>query len=109
VDPERAALTWHDDEITGHNPNDPDDDGEGINGIGFRPTAAEAYARAQKRRQQMTEYRNREAKEARARRSELRKVRGSVGKGSTSSREEQETARRVRFLGEDSNTTLLTN
>lgn len=94
VDPERAALTWHDDEITGHNPTDPDDDGEGINGIGFRPTAAEAYQRAQKRRQQMAEYRNREARDARKLRSERR--RGS--EMSKSSKEEQETARRVRFL-----------
>jgi hypothetical protein len=107
VDEERAALTWHDDEITGHNPDDPDDDGEGINGIGFKPTAAEAYARATKRRQQMLEYRNREAREARKMRSERRRgsevrknsVGGGSGSGSGSgSREEQETARRVRFL-----------
>jgi hypothetical protein len=101
VDEERAALTWHDDEITGHNPDDPDDDGEGINGIGFKPTPAEAYARAMKRRQQMLEYRNREAREARKMRSERRRGsevrKDSVG-GSSGSREEQETARRVRFL-----------
>ncbi|KAH7395507.1 hypothetical protein BKA64DRAFT_708901 [Cadophora sp. MPI-SDFR-AT-0126] len=93
IDNERA-LTWHDDEITGHNPTDPDDDGEGINGIGFRPTPAEAYARTQKRRQQMAEYKNREAREARKMRSERR--RGS--EMSKASKEEQETARRVRFL-----------
>ena len=92
VDPERAALTWHDDEITGHNPTDPDDDGEGINGIGFRPTAAEAYVRTQKRKQQMAEYKNREAREARARRSEKR--RGEE----LASKEEKEAARRVRFI-----------
>jgi hypothetical protein len=101
VDEERAALTWHDDEITGHDPDDPDDDGEGINGIGFKPTPAEAYARAVKRRQQMLEYRNREAREARKMRSERRRGsevrKNSVG-GSSGSREEQETARRVRFL-----------
>ncbi|TVY52852.1 hypothetical protein LSUE1_G010295, partial [Lachnellula suecica] len=73
VDPDQAALTWHDDEITGHNPTDPDDDGTGINGIGFRPTAAEAYARTQKRKQQMEQYRTREAREARAKRSERRR------------------------------------
>jgi hypothetical protein len=94
VDPDRAALTWHDDEITGHNPDDPDDDGEGINGIGFKPTPAMAYARTEKRRMQMAEYRNREAREARAKRSERR--RGS--EMSKASREEAETARRVRFL-----------
>jgi hypothetical protein len=97
VDPDRAALTWHDDEITGHNPNDPDDDGEGINGIGFKPTPAIAYARTEKRRMQMAEYRNREAKEARAKRSERR--RGSDM--SKASKEEAETARRVRFLEEE--------
>jgi hypothetical protein len=94
VDEERAALTWHDDEITGHDPDDPDDDGEGINGIGFKPTPAEAYARAQKRRAQMAEYRNREAREARKIRSERR--RGS--EASKVTKEEAETARRVRFI-----------
>ncbi|KAH6721588.1 hypothetical protein BKA61DRAFT_469741 [Leptodontidium sp. MPI-SDFR-AT-0119] len=88
------SLTWHDDEITGHDPTDPDDDGEGINGIGFKPTPAEAYARTQKRRQQMAEYRNREAREARKMRSERR--RGS--EMSKANKEEQETARRVRFM-----------
>ena len=97
VDADRAALTWHDDEITGHNPDDPDDDGEGINGIGFRPTPAIAYARTEKRRQQMAEYKNREAREARAKRSERR--RGSeMSKGSGQSREEKEAERRVRFM-----------
>ena len=97
VDEERAALTWHDDEITGHNPDDPDDDGEGINGIGFKPTPAMAYARTEKRRQQMLEYRNREAREARTKRSERRRA----SEVSKSSREEEETARRVRFLEEE--------
>lgn len=94
IDPDRAALTWHDDEITGHNPDDPDDDGEGINGIGFRPTPAIAHARMEKRRLQMVEYKNREAREARAKRSERRRGSGL----SKASREEEETARRVRFL-----------
>ncbi|KAJ9609357.1 hypothetical protein H2200_005684 [Cladophialophora chaetospira] len=64
---------WHDSEITGHDPDDPDDDGYGINGIGFKPTAALAWSRSQQRKQQLNEYRNREAKEARQRRSERRK------------------------------------
>ncbi len=97
IDEERAALTWHDDEITGHDPDDPDDDGEGINGIGFRPTAAEAYARTQKRKRQMLEYRNREAKDARAMRSQRR--RGSEQERE-SSKEASENARRVRFMEE---------
>lgn len=96
MDPERAAQTWHDDEITGHDPTDPDDDGEGINGIGFKPTAAEAYARTQKRKMQMEQYRTREAREARARRSERRRG-GSDGVGEGVEGGEKE--RRVRFEG----------
>jgi hypothetical protein len=92
IDPERAAQTWHDDEITGHNPSDPEDDGEGINGVGFRPTAAEAYARAQKRKSQMADYKTREAREARARRSEKRS-----GIEKAEREESRHTERRVRF------------
>ena len=102
VDSERAAQTWHNDEITGHDPDDPDDDGEGINGIGFKPTPAMAYARTERRKAQMAEYRNREAREARAKRNERR--RGS--EVSKSSKEEQETARRVRFLERDTNSII---
>jgi hypothetical protein len=104
VDEERAALTWHDDEITGHLGTDPDDDGEGINGIGFKPTPAMAYARTEKRRQQMQEYKNREAREARSKRSERRRA----SEVSKSSREEQETARRVRFLEGEVNNIIST-
>ncbi|KAK5454358.1 hypothetical protein LTS15_006358 [Exophiala xenobiotica] len=64
---------WHDAEITGHDPEDPDDDLYGINGIGFRPTPAIAWSRSQRRKQQLTEYKNREAREARQQRSERRK------------------------------------
>ena len=71
-DPEENPLSWHQSEITGHNPTDPNDDGYGINGIGFRPTAAIAWARSQRRRQQLIDYRNREAREARQRRIERR-------------------------------------
>lgn len=86
--PPLPSLTWQDSEITGHlvDPStDPDDDGTGINGIGFRPTPAMAYARAQKRRQQVMEWRARETKEARAKRSERR--RRGVGGANMSSRE----------------------
>ncbi|KAJ0426309.1 hypothetical protein BJY00DRAFT_129659 [Aspergillus carlsbadensis] len=65
-------FTWNDSEITGHNPTDPDDDGYGINGIGFKPTAAIAWARSQKRQKQVTDWRSREAREARERRRERR-------------------------------------
>jgi hypothetical protein len=98
VDPDRAALTWHDDEITGHDPSDPEDDGEGINGIGFKPTPAEARARAERRRQQMAEYKSREMKEARAKRSERRRGGASMTTGS-----KEEAARRVRFSEAEAN------
>ncbi|KAL4810077.1 hypothetical protein BDV18DRAFT_130252 [Aspergillus unguis] len=65
-------LTWNDSEITGHNPTDPDDDGYGINGIGFKPSAAIAWARSQKRQKQVSEWKNREAREAREKRRERR-------------------------------------
>ncbi|CAK7199794.1 hypothetical protein SEUCBS139899_002478 [Sporothrix eucalyptigena] len=69
IDPVRASLTWQDDEITVYDPNDADDDGTGVNGIGFKPTPAIAHERALKRRQQLAAYRKREEREARARRS----------------------------------------
>ncbi|TLS27685.1 hypothetical protein PpBr36_04314 [Pyricularia pennisetigena] len=105
VDPVRAALTWHEDEITVYDPNDEDDDGVGINGIGFRPTPAIAHARSMKRRQQLAEYKKREEREARARRnlrrrtspkssSEAAKVSDCDAKRSHSS---EPPARRVRF------------
>ncbi|OQE28434.1 hypothetical protein PENSTE_c003G09668 [Penicillium steckii] len=65
-------FTWHDNEITGHNPSDPTDDGYGINGVGFKPTAAMAWARSQKRQKQVADWKNREAREARERRRERR-------------------------------------
>lgn len=73
VDPVRAALTWHEDEITIYDPDDSDDDGTGINGIGFKPTPAIAHARTIRRKQQLAEYRKREEREARARRSQRRR------------------------------------
>lgn len=84
--PPLSTLTWKDSEITGHlaDPStDPDDDGTGINGIGFRPTPALAYARSQKRRQQISEWKARETREARAKRNERRRR----GVGGMSSRE----------------------
>lgn len=65
-------LTWHDSEITGHNPTDPSDDGYGINGLGFKPTASMAWNRSQKRQKQVADWRSREAREARERRREKR-------------------------------------
>jgi hypothetical protein len=84
--PPPSALTWQNSEITGHlvDPRtDPDDDGTGLNGIGFRPTPAIAQARALRRRQQVLDWKAREAREARAKRSERRRR----GVGGAASRE----------------------
>jgi hypothetical protein len=68
-----ATTTWQESEITGHEIHTAlGDDGEGINGIGFRPTPAIAQARSQKRKHQLNQWRAREAKEARQRRYERR-------------------------------------
>lgn len=83
-------------EITGHNPTDPLDDGYGINGIGFRPTPAMAHARAQRRKQQVAEWKSREAREARQKRSERRRRENSLGKDMGVL--EKEGMRRVRFV-----------
>lgn len=65
-------LTWQDSEITGHQPSDPSDDGYGINGVGFKPTAAMAWARSQRRQRQVADWKSREAREAREKRRERR-------------------------------------
>lgn len=99
-DPQDNPLTWHESEITGHNPADPNDDGYGINGIGFKPTAAIAWARNQRRKQQVAEYKNREAREARQRRSERRwagSVEGREDVGGSEAKQSPKRAVRVRF------------
>ncbi|KAF1928833.1 uncharacterized protein M421DRAFT_140795 [Didymella exigua CBS 183.55] len=92
--PPPSALTWQDDEITGHltgPANDPDDDGTGLNGIGFKPTPAIAYQRAQRRKQQLQDWKARETREARAKRSQRRNrgvgARPRVSRESTVERE----------------------
>ncbi|KAI8963444.1 hypothetical protein F5Y11DRAFT_319306 [Daldinia sp. FL1419] len=104
VDPIRAALTWHEDEITIYDPEDKDDDGTGINGIGFRPTPALAYARAQKRRQQLADYRKREESEARAKRNQRRRQQI----GHAVELERKHSMARVRFSDAEP-TTVVTN
>ncbi|KAJ4170553.1 hypothetical protein NW754_006693 [Fusarium falciforme] len=104
VEPVRAALTWHEDEITIYDPDDEDDDGTGINGIGFKPTPALAQARAMKRRQQMAEYRKREENEARARRNQRRRR----GQGITIGPEEKSPSRKVRFMDADAQNIAIT-
>ncbi|KAI4754406.1 hypothetical protein E4T52_04047 [Aureobasidium sp. EXF-3400] len=60
-------MTWQQDEITGHHiDHTADDDGEGINGIGFIPTPAIVTKRS--------EWRARESREARQRRYDKRKT-----------------------------------
>ena len=71
-DSEENPLTWNNSEITGHLATDPNDDGYGINGIGFKPTAAIAWARSERRKKQVAEWKNREAREARQSRRERR-------------------------------------
>lgn len=93
VDPIRAALTWHEDEITVYDSEDPNDDGTGLNGIGFRPTPAIAYQRAQSRKKQLSEYKKREESEARAIRNQKR--REALGGGSELKR--HHSVVRVRF------------
>ncbi|KAL8725929.1 MAG: hypothetical protein Q9166_007057 [cf. Caloplaca sp. 2 TL-2023] len=100
--PPPLNLWWADTEITGHDPKDPTDDGYGINGVGFLPTPAMASARAERRKRQVAEWKNREAREARQRRSEARRRRDMemanegliIHEGSLGG----EPQRRVRFL-----------
>ncbi|KAL2135306.1 hypothetical protein VTI74DRAFT_9074 [Chaetomium olivicolor] len=100
TDPLRASLTWHEDEITIYDPDDSDDDGTGINGIGFKPTPAIAHSRALRRRQQLAEYKKREEREARAKRS-LRRRGASPAPAAAAvlgGIKKKEERRRVRFL-----------
>lgn len=73
IEPIRAALTWHEDEITVYDPEDKDDDRRGMDGVGFKPSPAIAYQREQMRRRQLAEYRRREENDARAKRNQRRR------------------------------------
>ena len=79
------SLTWHATEITGHliDLDDPDDDGTGINGVGFRPTKQEEEMRRLKRKRQIEAWKKREEKEGRAFRWRRRAEKGLdlVGEG----------------------------
>lgn len=97
---DEAALTWQEDEITGHEIDSAlGDDGEGINGIGFRPTPAIAYARKQRRKQQVNEWKAREAREARQKRFERRRGAHIEPPSSDIDDEVSEAKRLVRFVG----------
>jgi hypothetical protein len=76
------ALTWQDSEITGHLMLDPDDDGTGLNGLGFRPTATQQVARSQRRRKQVLEWKARQAREERERRAQKRRELEHIGAAS---------------------------
>lgn len=85
---DRVSMTWQTGEITGHlwNPTrDKDDDGEGVNGIGFRPTAATEWKRKESRKKQIAEWKAREAKDERRRRFERRKRDSSGSQNSSTS------------------------
>lgn len=102
--PLSPTLWWHDEDITGHNPSDPTDDGYGINGVGFLPTPAIANARTERRKKQVAEWKNREAREARQKRGDRRRRRdldsGSSGNGTShgNSGVRANENRKVRFL-----------
>lgn len=86
---------------TGSEPISPDssfDDLTGVNGIGFRPTPAIAYARARRRKQQVADWKSREAREARQRRSERRAGRVRVEKGEGMREGMGFEGRKVRFV-----------
>lgn len=80
---EHNPLTWSDSEITGHLGTDPDDDGYGINGLGFKPTPAMAYSRSERRKRQIAAWRSREASEAR----QSRRARRGIGDESNEDKE----------------------
>lgn len=79
--PDDAGFTptWRQTEITGHHIDTAaGDDGEGINGVGFLPTPQTVYARQQKRKQQIRDWKAREAREERQRRHDRRQKAGMV-------------------------------
>jgi len=65
-DPDLSEHWWQASEITGHDPADPDEDHRGVNGIGYQKTKQEAWKIGQQRKKQISEWRSREAKEARS-------------------------------------------
>lgn len=87
---DQSALWWQDSEITGHDPQDPDEDNRGVNGIGYQKTKAEAWKISERRKKQIAEWRSREAKEARALRAGGRRtLMGRVTKSRSGSPVEQ--------------------
>lgn len=73
-DAELTQFWWQPSEIVGHDPNDPDEDDRGVNGIGYQKTKAEQWRISEKKKRQIAEWRSREAKEARSLRAGGRRV-----------------------------------
>ena len=90
-----ALLFWRDDEIVGYYSDDPEDDGEGVNGIGYRQSMAERRVIERKRQAQIREWRTREAAEDRARRGNRR--RGGYPGVAVGAAAEENVGRKVRF------------
>lgn len=104
VEPIRAALTWREEEITVYDPEDKDDDGAGMDGVGFQPPPAIARAIALKKRQQLLAYKKMVDGDARAKRNERRRGREAAAAAKESARR-----RRVRFLSPDDGLALSTS
>lgn len=71
---ELAQHWWQPSEIVGHDPDDPEEDNRGVNGIGYQKTKAEQWRISEKKKRQLAEWRSREAKEARSLRAGGRRV-----------------------------------
>lgn len=83
---ELSQFWWQPSEITGHDPADPEEDNRGMNGIGYQKTKQDAWKLGQQRKKQISDWRSREAKEARALRAGGRKtLMGRVSKPSSRS------------------------
>lgn len=79
-------LTWHATEITGHMIDYAnDDDGTGINGVGFKPTKQQEEVRRERRKRQIEQWRKREDQDARIARfkarAEMKEGFGLIGLG----------------------------
>lgn len=85
MDSDIADYWWQPSEITGHTPDDPDEDNYGVNGIGYQKSKAEAWNISQKKKRQLAEWRSREAREARALRAGGRKSMAGLGGGGVAS------------------------
>jgi hypothetical protein len=95
--PKINDLFWHESEITGYTMTDSDDDGTGLNGIGFRPTPTIANLRERQRRDRIKEWKALEARKEREKRN-LRR-RGILDTKDTT-KEKHAASRTVRFADE---------